>query len=399
MKKVMVVAGGIGQVPLIKKLKAEGYYVVNSNLYEDSVGFRYADKGYVVDVRDKDGNLKIAEEECIDAIITDQSDIAVPTVSYVAYKRKLTGIPQQVAALFTDKFLMREFCKKNNFYYPEYRLCTDYEQAAEFLDKYRNIIIKPIDSQASRDVYRITEHKDLKEKFFRTCNQSWKKKVVLAERYIEGTEFTVDSLVIRGKCIPLATSIKYQYAYNPNVTQVLYFTNESEEYDLEMLKTINVNLVEKMKLPFGITHAEYKQEKGKFYLIEVAARGGGTKISSDIVPLMSGVDNYNILIRMALGENVSDLVIPDRKFKHRKAVLEFWDLPEGCVKAVKGLDKIRQMKNVVDAQINFGAGSVIESVKNDTSRAGYFIAYGESEYELEEVRNNVRNALEVEYEK
>ena len=43
MKRVMVIAGGTWQVPLIKKVKSLGYEVVNSNLYEDSIGFKYAD--------------------------------------------------------------------------------------------------------------------------------------------------------------------------------------------------------------------------------------------------------------------------------------------------------------------------------------------------------------------
>ena len=43
MKRVMVIAGGTWQVPLIKKVKSLGYEVVNSNLYEDSIGFEYAD--------------------------------------------------------------------------------------------------------------------------------------------------------------------------------------------------------------------------------------------------------------------------------------------------------------------------------------------------------------------
>ena len=37
MKRVMVIAGGTWQVPLIKKVKSLGYEVVNSNLYEDSI--------------------------------------------------------------------------------------------------------------------------------------------------------------------------------------------------------------------------------------------------------------------------------------------------------------------------------------------------------------------------
>ena len=41
--RLLVIAGGTWQVPIIKKAKALGFEVVNSNLYEDSIGFEYAD--------------------------------------------------------------------------------------------------------------------------------------------------------------------------------------------------------------------------------------------------------------------------------------------------------------------------------------------------------------------
>lgn len=89
MKTVMVIAGGNWQVPLIKKLKEEGYIVVVSNLYPDSIGFKYADYAEVADVRDKKRNLEIALKYNADVIVTDQSDIAVPTVAYVSEKMAL----------------------------------------------------------------------------------------------------------------------------------------------------------------------------------------------------------------------------------------------------------------------------------------------------------------------
>ena len=38
-KRLMIIAGGTWQVPLVKKAKELGCFVVNSNLYEDSPGF------------------------------------------------------------------------------------------------------------------------------------------------------------------------------------------------------------------------------------------------------------------------------------------------------------------------------------------------------------------------
>lgn len=66
-------------------------------------------------------------------------------------------------------------------------------------------------------------------------------------------------------------------------------------------------------IKYAITHSEYKFEDGDYYLIEMAARGGGSRIASDIVPFMSGVDNYQLLINAALGQtpSVEDLHTSD----------------------------------------------------------------------------------------
>ena len=46
MKKVLILGAGIYQVPLIKKVKEMGYYVIVSSIPGDYPGFQYADKVY-----------------------------------------------------------------------------------------------------------------------------------------------------------------------------------------------------------------------------------------------------------------------------------------------------------------------------------------------------------------
>ena len=53
MAKIMVVAGGSWQCPIVKTAKEMGHYVICTNLYEDSPAFKYADAGLVANVLDK----------------------------------------------------------------------------------------------------------------------------------------------------------------------------------------------------------------------------------------------------------------------------------------------------------------------------------------------------------
>ena len=119
----MVIAGGEWQVPLIRTEKAMGLFVINSNLYPDSPGFRYADVGLVADVLDREKNLAFAHEYKPDGVVTDQTDISVPTVAYLCEQLGLPGIGRGPAQLFTNKFLMREFLRQRGYPAPEYLLC------------------------------------------------------------------------------------------------------------------------------------------------------------------------------------------------------------------------------------------------------------------------------------
>ena len=108
----MVIAGGDWQIELVKKAKKLGHKVICSNLYEDSPAFPFADYCEVANVLDKEKNLEIARKYKPDAVISDQSDIAVPTVAYLNEKLGLKGIGTELAALFSDKSAQRESVRK-----------------------------------------------------------------------------------------------------------------------------------------------------------------------------------------------------------------------------------------------------------------------------------------------
>lgn len=404
-KRVLVIAGGAWQVPLVRKVKELGYEAVNSNLYEGSPAFEYADHCEVANVLDKDKNLEIAKKYNVNAVLTDESDIAVPTVAYVAETLGLPTIGQEKAILFTNKYQMRCFCRDHGLNTPEFCECETPEQVIEFKNRLNKpVIMKPLDSQSSRGVYIIEDEQTVRAHFEETRQYSSGKKAVIVERYIHGTEFTVDGIIVGGKHYSLAVSQKKHYNYNPNVASELFFSYQNSEYDYDQLRAQNDKVVDLAKLPFGITHAEYKYEDGKFYLIEIAARGGGTRISSDIVPLMTGIDNYQILIDAALGKQNGDVqpMIEEKiktMDKNRCAVLKFLDTEQDgeTVLKINGREEIIADPKVLELHLEFQEGDRIYKAKDDRSRIGFYIAYGDTREELRQRMEWVERTLQVQY--
>ena len=296
---------------------------------------------------------------------------------------------------------MRKFCQEKGFPIPEYRLCYTIEDAKEFLRELKKtIVIKPLDSQSSRGVFTIHTEEELEQYFSISESYSNQGKGVLAERYIVGTEFTIDGIMNKGVHHSLAISQKSHFAYNPNIASKLFFSYDNENFDYDRLRRQNNELVERTGLRFGLTHGEYKYENGKFYLIEIAARGGGTKIASDIVPFLSGIDTYELLVKNALGESAEVDYSVIEKNKKRCAVLEFLDVESNGkkIKNISGLEQIREIKEVREIQLEFKVGDIVEKAQDDRSRAGFFIVCGETREKTQDVCNQIKKILDIEFE-
>lgn len=395
MSKIMVIAGGDWQIELIKKAKKLGHTVICSNLYENSPAFPYADYCEVANVLDKEKNLEIAKKYNPDAVVSDQSDISVPTVAYLNEKLGLHGIGTELAALFSDKSKQRVFCKEHGISVPDFKLCATWQDAADFLKKYPKAIIKPIDSQSSRGVFTVQSENDIKAHYEETLSWSNVRKEFLIEQYVSGDEFTIDGLVVNGKYYPMTISIKEMYESNPNVSKMQTYSWFHQKYNYDALREENRKLIETAGIPFGLTHSEYKCEDGKFYLIESGARGGGSNLSGKIVPFMSGVDNYEYLIRQALGEHVDSPVFDKDYLENHFSIMRFFDFGKGKVKNVVGREILEKTPNMIDFQLNVKPGQVLEDLKYGRMRPGHFIIGGTDFNELQNQMNYIIGNVRV----
>lgn len=397
-KSILLLPGTKWQVELAKTIKKLGYtlYVVDPS--KTCSCEQYADIFLNVDIYDQVSIDDFIKQHPIDGVISDECDIATPIVTRIGQKFNLQNIGYEMSILYTDKYAMREFCKKNKMLYPEYKMCRTIQELKAFYDDIgEKIIIKPLDSNASKGVFTIKEEKDIDKHFYECIKYSRIEEAVIAERYIEGEEFTVDGIVTPMGYYTLAISEKKHFCHNENIANELYFTHYNEKYDYDMLKKINEEFVLKSGLKYGLTHAEYKYENGKFYLIEIAARGGGNKISSLITHYMSGYDTYDYLIECVLG-NVQKLQYNLKsKYQNRAMILKFFDIPchQGKVSDIQGIEYLENNPNIFDYYFSFQIGDVISDCISDSARVGYYIAGADSKEELDRVINNINEKVKI----
>jgi L-amino acid ligase C-terminal domain 2 len=122
---------------------------------------------------------------------------------------------------------------------------------------------------------------------------------------------------------------------------------------------------------------------------------------ADLARHAVGVDLVEVAVRQALGEAVPDAVVKPR-FSQPLAIRFLTaapgPLPTGIVRSVSGLERVREARGVVQADVFLEEGEEIRPVRLDGDRRGYVIAVGDTNLEALERAEAAARLLEVEVE-
>jgi len=392
-EKIMIIGAGRYQVPIIEKAKEMGYETIAVSPQGAYPGLDIADKVYYLDVRDEKGILNVARGEKISGVTTDQTDIAVRTVAYISSQMGLSGIDYDTATLFTNKLMMRERSRELGLPTINYKLCRSLDDAKDFFASLRkSAILKPVDNQGSRGVYMIDSMKELERRFYDTLTFSPTGQAII-EEYIHGREFEVDSIVVNYEEKTLMYADTDLYGI-PNVfaSKTRLYPSVADQESINKLLDLNHRTITGFGLKQGLTHSEYIQdeETGEIYLIEAAARGGGSYISSHIAELQTGVNTSEFLIDLALGK-INKMPGFETCRCHCGYVTFY--LPEGEVVDVGDIDKVRSFSFVKKDTLDDIYPGLKTLSFNDKTARNVVIVDADSREELLANIEMIRNTL------
>ena len=373
MKNILIIGAGDFQLPLVQRASQEYNVLLAAPVISDM--FRpYISDSFLIDVRKKEDILAYARANDVCGVITDQTDIAVRSVAYVAENMGLPGIGYKTGCLFTDKSQMRTRMAELGIKLLPNRTVSS---LAEALDYYRelggDVIIKPLDTQGSRGVQICHNASDLESKYEEAARWSSNRNVIV-ERYATGREFVVEGI-----------AVDYEFA-NACIGDTLYFdlpdafaaksrifpTVVDDELRQRVLD-LNTKIITGFGLKQGITHSEFIMDGDEIYLIETAARGGGVFISSDLIHLSCGLDTEKFLLDIATGKQKGlPEILPQQCVCGYLALY----IPTGTVLSVKGVEEVQALPFVHRNQLGkLRAGMVNEDGHTDkTSRLALIVS-------------------------
>lgn len=387
---LLIIGAGIYQKPLVE-YASKHYRVVLAAPAISSEFSSLVDKTVICDVRDKETILAFARQEHIQGVITDQTDIPVRTVAYIAEQMGLPGIGLDVATLFTDKSLMRKKQKELNIPVLPSATTDSLEEAQRFFEMSNGVvIIKPLDNQGSRGVQTVHSQEEMTRKYQEASHYCTSGKV-LVERLATGREFVVEGLVWNGEYKTLICGDTYYFDMPDAFAATMRcFPSEADSLLVERVKKSNEEIIRGFGLKQGITHSEFIIDDGEPYLLETAARGGGVFISSDLISLSTGLETEEFLCNIALGIQTG---IPNiRETLCSCGYMAFY-LPDGEVVSMDGVDEVTALpyvhRNLLD-QIH--VGMKIQNHCDKTTRYSIIVSASDRR-QLAERMDGIRDKL------
>lgn len=374
----MVLAAGLLQIPVIKKAREMGVYVIAVDDDPNAPGMALADKAIVPGgLMNEEKLVAIAKEEQIDGVIHPCSEVAMNVMGRINDELHLSGISKEMAIRATNKHLMREAFEKYGAPSPKSFLTKDEEDAWQiFCEQFTtNAILKPSRNSGSRGIAKV-EKRISKESFtelYRRALDESRDHSVLIEQFIEGPEFSVEVIVWQGEPHVLAVTDK-------KTTEAPYFVelghNQPSVFPEEIQQKLKDGAIAGIKalgLSNCAAHCELKVQGGEAYLMEIGARMGGDFISTELTHLSSGIDMVAATISVVLGMEPNLQPVEE---KHGVCIRYFTPKPGKLIK-IEG-DEVLKDAHVYDAEIYHKAGDMIHEVKSSLDRSGHVIVIADT---------------------
>mgnify|MGYP002705849322 FL=1 len=394
-KRLLVLAAGILQVPVIKKAKEKGYYVIAVDGDSNAIGLQYADKAICANITDEEIMLEIAREQHVDGVIHPCSEVSMNVMGRINDELGLAGITKEQAIRATNKHLMREAFEKGNAPSPKSILTDSAEDAWEHLqnDFSTDGILKPSRNSGSRGIAKVVRDMN-KADFINAYNialNESRDKSVLIEQFIEGPEFSIEIIVWNGKVNVLTVTDK-KTTGAPHFVELGH--NQPSCYskeDVETLKAAAVAGVKALGVNNCACHAEAKLMNGKAYLMEIGARLGGDFISTELTHLSTGVDMVAAAINVALG------LEPDLSVKEepKGACIRYFCPKPGKLISVSNTEVLNS-PHVYKKEIYVHEGDIIPEVTSSLSRSGHVIVIEETPQKAIELAERLIREVEFE---
>lgn len=384
-KSVLIFGVGPLQKSIINRAKLMGLYTIGIDPAADAVCKDDVDAFEIVDGLDFEGTMAVANKYQIDAIVTAATDKPLVMMARVAKELNLPFYSVETAQWSTDKFQMKKRFELGGVPHAQGKLISKFEETEGLVFP---VIIKPRDNSGSRGVKLCRDRNELQISFNEALENS-KLDSILVEEFIEGPEYSIESLHYDGKSgvIQFTEKKTTEFPYNVELGHIQP-ANLSHE-NKQRIRKIVEKIGKALNFENCPSHTELKINERGIFVIETSPRLGGDYITSTLTPLSTGVNLEDELLKMALGETIN----PQPKSVQYSGV-RFFAFEEGSVILhVPNEDFVKGWPYVVDFSFKLAEGQFVNRITSSLNRYGYLTLVASSRKIIEEAFDKYEKAI------
>lgn len=273
----------------------------------------------------------------------------------IADVREALGVPgmtRAVAERFRDKGLMKNALRDAGLPCARFKRLHSVEDGRVFADDVGfPIVLKPPSGAGCRATYQVNSTAELETALSET--QPSEAREVLAEEFIQGEEFSFDTIVIDGK-VHFTNILRYlpgplDVTRNEWIQWCVLAPRDISGPEFQPIRKVGVAAVEALGLRTGMTHMEwFRRKDGSAVVSEVGARPPGAQFTS-VMSYAYDRSLYHAWAHAVIDERVQGPF--DRKYAAGCAYLR--GPGQGRISQIDGLDEAQKLvgKYVVEANL------------------------------------------------
>ena len=375
------------QSDAILAARRQGIFTVVVDEAHDAPGNQFADVAVQSDLRDIGQLVQIGRQLEIDGVMAHAIELP-PIVARVAAELDLPGISPDVADVATNKMLRSDLLRRSGVRCPRQESAE--RSFGDLVDALGSpFVVKPLDSAGARGVSRVSTERELAEALTLIEKISHDRRSV-AEELLVGREFSTEHVVYDGQ---IYTTGFADRNYSRKFSFGTAMIEDGHSVPSQCSPDIRSSVIRECERAIRALGINSGAAKGDVILtssgpaiLEMAARTSGGRFCSDVVPLASGVNILDFLVRVAVGlAGDTSTLAPSWS---RAAAQRFFFPPAGRIRALEGLQDVRSLPGFAFLSMSseLRVGGAVRTPTSHADRVGYVI------FEAEEVREASRRA-------
>lgn len=397
-EKAVLVIGLQNEGHEVEMVRALGYRTI---LFKREITLQDAldaDFPVQIDLQDREAviakALEVQEKYEIIGIFT-LNEYQVPLAAYL---REALGIPHglrvEAALNCRNKKRTRQRLAEEGVGSADYTLVRTPAQALAALQNFQlPAVVKPSNDSGSQLVACCESAEDVWAAVdeIRRHRSNWVGQEmdpeILLEEYLDGPEFSVESISLQGESDVLAITAKMTVGATEAGHTV---PAPLAEADTEAIRQLVLDALAALGVTDCVTHTEVKLTSRGPRIIEVNARPGG-----DYIPLLvratTGFDLRELALHLSIGSSLEQ--VPRHPVDATSAAVRFFTTDRDGVAQYDDPEQVRAMPGVQTLKLSVQPAGKARRTTSNYDRLGYVIVHGSEGQEADQVAEAVLERL------